>query len=81
MADSSGAATIIGSSIAAVVALIGLVASQEQKTSEFRQAWIDGRRNDLATYLSRINAAYEAASAGFPSKRTCGRLFGKIERA
>jgi hypothetical protein len=68
MADSSGTATIIGASIAAVVALVGLVASNEQKTSEFRQAWIDGLRNDLATYLSRINAAYDAKSAGFAIK-------------
>jgi hypothetical protein len=68
MADSSGTATIIGASIAAVVALVGLVASKEQKTSEFRQAWIDGLRNDLATYLSRINAAYDAKSAGFATK-------------
>jgi hypothetical protein len=67
MADSTGAATIIGASIAAVVALVGLVASKEQKTSEFRQAWIDGVRNDLATYLSRINAAYDAKDAAFPS--------------
>jgi hypothetical protein len=68
MADSSGAPTIIGASIAAVVALVGLVASKEQKTSEFRQTWIDALRNDLATYLSRINAAYDAKSAGFATK-------------
>ena len=38
MADSSGTATIIGASIAEVVALVGLVASKEQKTSEFPAA-------------------------------------------
>ena len=67
MADSSGAGTVIGASIAAVIAFLGLVVSKEQKTSEFRQAWIDALRNDLAIYLSRINSAYDAAVAGFES--------------
>jgi fumarate reductase subunit C len=67
MADSAGTATIIGASIAAVVALVGLVASKEQKTSEFRQTWIDELRNDLAIYLSRINAAYDAKAASYPT--------------
>lgn len=66
MADYSGAvATIIGASIAASIAFLGLIVSKEQKTSEFRQAWIDALRNELATYLSRINSAYETAQAGF----------------
>lgn len=30
--------------------------SKEQKTSEFRQAWIDGLRDDLATFLSSARA-------------------------
>ncbi len=65
VSDSSATATILGAIIAAGVALVGLIVSKEQKTSEFRQAWIDGLRNDLAIYLSRINAAYDAKAAGF----------------
>jgi len=69
MADYSGAvATIIGASIAAGIAFLGLVVSKEQKTSEFRQAWIDALRDDLATYLSRINSTYDAAQAGFKNR-------------
>ncbi|HSY03628.1 MAG TPA: hypothetical protein VK819_15805 [Acidobacteriaceae bacterium] len=69
MTDQSGAvATVIGASIAAGVAFLGLVVSKEQKTSEFRQAWIDALRDDLATYLSRINSAYDAARAGFKER-------------
>ncbi|WP_335900475.1 hypothetical protein [Shewanella algae] len=30
--------------------------SKEQKTSEFRQAWIDGLRNDLAAFFSSARA-------------------------
>jgi hypothetical protein len=66
MSDTS--VPILTASIAAVITLVGLVVSKEQKTSEFRQAWIDGLRNDLAIFLSRINAAYDAAAADFKDK-------------
>lgn len=39
--------------------------SKEQKTW---QAWIDALREYLATYLSRINSAYDAAQAGFKDR-------------
>jgi len=68
MADSGAVVTVIGASIAAGIAFLGLVVSKEQKTSEFRQAWIDALRDDLATYLSRINSAYDAAQAGFTNR-------------
>ena len=32
------------------------VLSKEQKTSEFRQAWIDALRNDLSEFISTIDA-------------------------
>lgn len=35
--------------IAATVSLLGLIISKEQKTSEFRQAWIDALRSDLGS--------------------------------
>jgi hypothetical protein len=39
----------IGTSIiAAMVSLVGLTVSKEQKVSELRQAWIDALRDDLA---------------------------------
>jgi len=39
----------IGTSIiAAMVSLVGLTVSKEQKVSELRQPWIDALRDDLA---------------------------------
>ena len=77
MADSGAVATVIGASIAAGIAFLGLVVSKEQKTSEFRQAWIDALRDDLATYLSRINSAYDAAQAGFTNRAELWKAVGE----
>lgn len=43
---------IIAAVIAALVVFISTVLSKEQKTSEFRQAWIDELRKDVAQYVS-----------------------------
>ncbi len=55
------AASIIG----AVMVLITTVLSKEQKTSEFRQAWVDSLRNDLAEYIGGVSelAAYATDKA------------------
>jgi len=53
--------------IAAVVSLLGLIISKEQKTSEFRQAWIDALRADCTTYLAELNAIIDALQGGFES--------------
>jgi hypothetical protein len=46
--------------IAAVVSLLGLIISKEQKTSEFRQAWIDSLRAEITQYLTSFNAIADA---------------------
>lgn len=46
--------TIFAAFMAAVFSYFNLVNSKEQKVSEFRQAWIDGFRNELATLTSAI---------------------------
>ena len=51
--------------IAGVVSLLGLVISKEQKVSEFRQAWIDALRSDVASLISHVNAIHGAIQAGF----------------
>lgn len=48
--------------IAATVSLLGLIISKEQKTSEFRQAWIDALRSDLGSYLTQINAICDGSA-------------------
>jgi len=48
--------TAIGAILAAIIAggisFISTVLAKDQKTSEFRQAWIDGLRNDIAEEIS-----------------------------
>jgi hypothetical protein len=50
----------IGAVIAGIVSLLGLIISKEQKTSEFRQAWIQELRSDLTVFLTNINAIYDS---------------------
>ena len=45
------AAVIVG-----IVGLLTLITTKEQKTSEFRQAWIDAVREDLACFMSGVNS-------------------------
>ncbi len=42
--------------IAAVVSLIGLVLGKEQKTSEFRQEWINNLRTEISEYVTNVTA-------------------------
>ncbi|MBS0847586.1 hypothetical protein [Citrobacter sp. JGM124] len=47
----SGVASVIAAIIAAAAAVVGLVITKENKTSEFRQNWIDGLREELAELM------------------------------
>ncbi|MES2047734.1 MAG: hypothetical protein V4447_04995 [Pseudomonadota bacterium] len=49
-------ATVLAALIAAAISFVSLTLNKEQKTSEFRQAWIDGLRSDLATFFTAIRA-------------------------
>ncbi len=49
------AALLVGS-IAGLVAAMSAIIGKENKISEFRQAWIDAQRNDLATLLAEAAA-------------------------
>jgi len=53
-------ATVVAALIAALISFVNLTLSKEQKTSEFRQAWIDGLRSDLAIFLSSARALCRA---------------------
>ncbi len=52
------AAAYVGAAvIAATAAFIGVVIGKEQKTTEFRQDWINAQRDDIATVLAKtVNA-------------------------
>jgi len=58
---------ILAATFAAIVALIGLILAKEQKTSEFRQEWINSLRGELATYLAQINLMRDLTSTPYES--------------
>jgi hypothetical protein len=62
MADQSitATATIFASLIAAGISFLTLTLSKEQKISDFRQAWIDGLREDLAIWFSSARSMARA---------------------
>lgn len=49
-------ATIVAALIAAALSFVNLTLSKEQKISEFRQAWIDALREDLASFFAAARA-------------------------
>lgn len=49
-------ATIVAALITGAISFVNLTLNKEQKTSEFRQAWIDGLRQDLAQFLGAARA-------------------------
>ncbi|WP_143029175.1 hypothetical protein [Rhodoferax sp. OV413] len=57
------AAALIGG----VIAFLGLVIAKENKISEFRQAWIDGLRAELADFLAYAELVAGARTAKFGS--------------
>lgn len=57
--------TIAAALIAGLVSLLGLIISKEQKTSEFRQAWIDALRTELSAVIAHANAIHGAKAADF----------------
>lgn len=52
---------IITSVIAALVSLVAVILSKDQKTSEFRQAWIDALRDDVSKFVGIATALISAA--------------------
>lgn len=54
-------ATIVAALIAAAIAFVNLTLTKEQKTSEFRQAWIDALREDLASFFATARAFARAS--------------------
>jgi hypothetical protein len=49
-------ATLVAALITAAVSFVNLTLTKEQKTSEFRQGWIDGLREELASFLAAARA-------------------------
>lgn len=49
--------------VTSVVASVTLITSKENKISEFRQAWIDGQRADLAIAVAAANSYFHIRDA------------------
>ena len=49
-------ATLVAALIASALSFVNLTLTKEQKTSEFRQAWIDGLRQDLSSFFAGTRA-------------------------
>lgn len=82
-------ATVVAAVIAGLISVVTLTLSKEQKTSEFRQAWIDGLRQDLAEFLASARAmaraSQELAALGFKYEsapfKMSGSQIGEVRKA
>jgi len=55
--------------VTSLIAVLGLIISKENKTSEFRQAWIDSLREEIAGVIGHMNAIIGSVrSAGHSEK-------------
>lgn len=61
--------SIAAALIAALVGVIGLIISKENKISEFRQNWIDALRSEIGAMISNLTAIRGASIADHPSKQ------------
>jgi hypothetical protein len=56
-------ATLVAALITGAISFVNLTLTKEQKTSEFRQAWIDGLREDLAGFFGAARAFARAVES------------------
>ncbi|NWJ41071.1 MAG: hypothetical protein HXX12_08895 [Geothrix sp.] len=73
-------ATVIAALFAAGVSFLHLTLTKEQKISDFRQAWIDALREDLATFFSVSRAMARATEEQrLPEAQKAGMKFAFSE--
>ncbi|RYF31948.1 MAG: hypothetical protein EOO38_31340, partial [Cytophagaceae bacterium] len=60
---------VIAALIGAMISLVSLIVAKEGKVSEFRQAWIDELRRDLAQFLANLNAMEDAGRVRFENDK------------
>lgn len=53
--------TLLAALLGAAVASIGVTLAKDTKVSEFRQAWIDKLREDVAEFISLVSRAFDEA--------------------
>lgn len=57
-------AALIAAFFAAIAATIGLVITKENKTSEFRQAWIQELRTCVSLFNAKLSSVWQSAKDG-----------------
>ncbi|WP_413522362.1 hypothetical protein [Photobacterium phosphoreum] len=62
-------ATLTASLIAATMSFVNLTLTKEQKTSEFRQAWIDSLRDDLSVFFACARAFSRATEEQYAKEK------------
>lgn len=68
-------ATVMAALLTGAVAALTLIVNKENKVSEFRQAWIDGLREDLANFLSASRTCTRAVEeARYAKNQTFNNL-------
>lgn len=65
---------IVAALIAGLVALVSSILSKDQKTSEFRQAWIDSLRSDIAEFVGVLDSKITIAKLKDREVPGSGRL-------
>jgi hypothetical protein len=56
--DQATLSALIAATITGVVSLLGLIVSKEQKISDFRQAWIDALRSEIAAVITHAQSLH-----------------------
>ena len=74
-------AAIIAAFIGGLFSLIGLIISKEQKTSEFRQAWIDALRSELSSLICHANCIHGGLVSSQPWENMKSDFLGINEAA
>lgn len=69
---------VIAACITGAISFVGLVISKEQKTSEFRQAWIDALRAELSEFASQARRLANERTP-FDLRRFTGDLIEQME--
>jgi hypothetical protein len=65
----SAKGAIIASIVAAIIGLFGLIIAKENKVSEFRQAWIDALRADIASLIAYLSFIRGVSYAEIETKK------------
>ncbi|WP_395600253.1 hypothetical protein [Pseudomonas sp. B19125] len=71
---------VVAAALTAAIAFVVSVLAKENKTSEFRQAWIEGLRNDVAELLGDFNMLEIALDIYIGQSKTDVEQLSKVDK-